>query len=75
MAKVEKILEKMESSPSSISFDDAKKVLEWMGYTAKNPKRGSHIAFKKDGVNPVIVKRCNPVKTYTVKEILKLAEE
>lgn len=75
MARVEKILEKMESSPSSISFADAKKVLEWLGYTAKYPKRGSHVTFKKAGTYPITVVNCSPVKKYSVQEILKLAEE
>ena len=71
MNKIEKILEKMESSPSSISFADAKDVFKWMGYTAIYPKRGWHVTFEKNGVNPIIVVHRSPIKEYSVQEILK----
>ncbi len=75
LPKVEKVLLKMKEAPSNISFDDAVKVMEWLGYTYSMPKRGSHVSFRKENCNPLSLPHKSPLKKYLVKAILDLVED
>ena len=70
MAGVDKIVEKMKRQPRGISFDEAKKVLEYYGYLHVRSK-GSHHQFRNQVGDVTTVKYDNPLKISYVQDILE----
>ena len=70
MAGVEKIIEKFRRSRFGHTFEDCKKVLEYLGFCEKSSK-GSHHKFVRPGFNrPFILAKHRPIDPAAIVEIL-----
>lgn len=51
MSKFEKVLEKINNNPKSVSFKEIDKILLYYGFEKRQPKKGScHYIYKKNKV-------------------------
>ena len=74
MASVEKIIKNFYSSKFGHTFEDCKKVLEYLGFEEKS-SRGSHRKFVKAGLNrPFILAKHRPIDPAAINEILEFVE-
>lgn len=70
MTNVRKIVENFRRTRFGHTFEDCKKVLEYLGFVEKSSK-GSHHKFMKTGLNrPFILAKHRPVDPAAVTEIL-----
>ncbi len=76
MSKFEKLLQKLYNG-SVISFDNACKLLENIGYTQSETQNGtSHITFRKEGTNPItLTKNRKELLDYQIKMIKDAYDE
>lgn len=73
--KVDKVISKFRKSPFGHTFDECKKVLEYLGFE-ETGSRGSHHKFTKDGLNrPFIIAKHRPIDPAAINEILKLVDK
>ena len=70
MTAKDKLLEKMKERPHGIRFDEAKRVLENMGYTLVRSK-GSHRHFRNAQGDVITIRERNPLMAAYVKDILE----
>ena len=81
MSQWEKLINEILREDARLRFADLCKALEKMGYSARQPRRGSsHWTFRKTGCAPITIPKHNPInKAYIamVAEIVRtnLAEE
>ena len=74
MSKKDKLLQAIKNNQKNVKFEDLKKILENIGYTAIN-RGGSHYVFtKKDSISLTIPFK-RPVKVIYVKQVIKIIEE
>ncbi len=75
MSKWDKLFERICSCPSDARFEELRKVLEKLGYTAGSPGSGSsHVTFRKPGRCPITIPKHEPIKkvyVLLVKEVIK----
>ena len=75
MNKIDKIIEKFRNSQFGHTFEECKKVLEYIGFEEKSSK-GSHHKFNKQGLNrPFILAKHHPVDPAVIVEILKFIDK
>lgn len=75
MSDADKILEKFKKSQFGHSFEECKKVLEYLGFVEKS-SRGSHHKFCKQGLNrPFILAKHRPIDPAAINEIIKFADK
>lgn len=75
MANIDKIIKRFKTSKFGHTFEDCKKVLEYLGYIEKS-SRGSHQKFSKAGIErPFILAKHRPIDPAAIDEILKLIKE
>ena len=72
--KISKIIDKMRNSPSSISFNEVRDVLVYLGYELSS-KGGSHRIFRKPGYEHINIPFAKPIKKHYVKKGLETYEE
>jgi len=69
MSKKDKLIQKILKGNSDLSPDEAKKVLEMLGFKA-TPTGGSHLTFRKQNCPSVtIILTQNPLKPYLLEKL------
>jgi len=74
MSKKEKLIEAIKNNPKNVRFEDLKKILESIGYTAIN-NGGSHYVFTKENSTALTIPYKKPVKIVYVKQVIKIIED
>ena len=75
MSKIDKIIEDFRRSQFGHTFEDCKKVLEYIGFEEKSSK-GSHHKFIRKGLNrPFILAKHRPIDPAAINEILKFIDK
>jgi predicted RNA binding protein YcfA (HicA-like mRNA interferase family) len=74
MGRKEKLLRAIRNNPTNVRFEDLRKILESIGYTAIN-RGGSHYVFTQEGCETLTIPYRRPVKVIYVKHVVKLIEE
>lgn len=75
MSNVKKIIDKFRNSQFGHTFEDCKKVLEFIGFK-ETSSRGSHHKFTKQGLNrPFILAKHRPIDPAAINEILKFIDK
>ena len=80
MSKLEKEIERLKSKPKDYAYDEAKSLLNKLGYIENNKGKtsGSRIAFVNNNNMKIELHRPHPnniVKLYKVKDILEKLKE
>ena len=72
MKSIDKVIAKFRASQFGHTFEECKKVLEFLGFKETGSK-GSHHKFTKDGLNrPFILAKHRPIDPAAINDILKL---
>ena len=76
MSQRRKLIEHITRNPQDVRFDDACKVAEWLGFSAKAPK-GSHCAFARPGEATLLnfQERNGKILTYQAKQLIEMIEK
>ena len=74
MSKKDKLIEHIRNNPKNVRFEDLRKILESIGYTAIN-NGGSHYVFTKENSIPLTIPYKRPVKVIYVKHVIKILDE
>ncbi|MEA3456688.1 MAG: type II toxin-antitoxin system HicA family toxin [Campylobacterota bacterium] len=74
MSKKEKLIRAIKNNPTNIKFEDLKKILEELGYSAIN-RGGSHYIFTKNNCDSLTIPYKKPVKVIYVKQVIQIIEE
>jgi len=74
MSKKEKLIEAIKNNPKNVKFEDLRKILENLGYTAVN-NGGSHYVFTKENATSLTIPYKKPVKVVYVKQVIKILDE
>ena len=80
MGQKEKLIEKLKSKPRDFSFDDAARLLGYLGYSVSNKGKtsGSRVMFVSGTYPPILLHRPHPRKElleYQVKQLLEALEQ
>ena len=76
MSQWRKLIERIEENPKDVRFDDACKVAEWFGFSAKGTK-GSHHTFARPG-EPMQLnfqQRGGKLQTYQARQLIQMIEK
>jgi len=74
MSRKDKLIEAIKNNPKNVRFEDLKKILESLGYTAVN-RGGSHYVFTKEASLSLTIPYKRPVKVIYVKQVIKIIED
>ncbi len=74
MSRKDKLIEAIKNNPKNVKFEDLKKILESLGYTAVN-RGGSHYVFTKESSISLTIPYKRPVKVIYVKQVIKIIED
>lgn len=75
MGNVDKVIGKFRATQFGHTFEECKKVLEFIGFKETGSK-GSHHKFTKVGLNrPFILAKHRPIDPAAINEILKLFDK
>jgi predicted RNA binding protein YcfA (HicA-like mRNA interferase family) len=74
MSKKDKLIDFIKNNPKNVRFEDLKKILENIGYVARN-RGGSHYIFIKENSTPITIPYKRPVKIIYVKQVIRILEE
>ncbi len=74
MSKRAKLLERVLNNPANVRFQEIRKLLELSGYAFVRTT-GDHYIFKKPGYRPISVPYTQPVKSYIVREVIKIVQD
>ena len=76
MATREKLIASIRGSAKNVRYDDACKVAEWLGFSAKAQK-GSHAAYSKPGEPDLLnfQNRDGMIKPYHAKQLQRMIEK
>lgn len=79
MSQKEKLINKLRSNPKDFTFEEAKTLLEWLGYEESNKGKtsGSRVAFVRNN-SMIILHKPHPRKellSAQVKSLLKTLEQ
>ncbi len=74
MSKRDKLINLIKNSPKNVRFEDLKKILEDIGYVARN-RGGSHYVFTKENSKPITIPYKRPVKIIYVKQVIRILED
>ncbi|MCD7745663.1 MAG: type II toxin-antitoxin system HicA family toxin [Lachnospiraceae bacterium] len=80
MGQKEKIIERLKSKPKDFTFDEAERLLNYMGYerSDKGKTSGSRVKFYCDDRTPILLHKPHPRKElleYQVKQLIEKLEE
>ncbi len=80
MGQKEKLIQKLKSKPKDLTFDEAKTLLTYLGYTEYNKGKtsGSRIMFSSEQHAPILLHKPHPRKElleYQVKELRQVLEQ
>jgi len=76
MSKQDKLIQKILEE-KTITYQEAEKILLFLGYIMRTPRSGSsHVSFTKDENQRTVtlVKTQNPVKRYLIKQIKEILQ-
>jgi predicted RNA binding protein YcfA (HicA-like mRNA interferase family) len=76
MSQRRKTIEQIKRNPQDVRFDDACKVAEWLGFSAK-AIRGSHHAFARSEEATLLnfQNRSGKITTYQAKQLIDMIEK
>lgn len=74
MSSIEKLIDKLKTSPQNASFDDLDKILTYFGYERRN-SGGLHFIYRMKGAPTQTLPRQKQMKICYVKDTLKIYEE
>ncbi len=76
MSQRSKLVEHIKRNPQDVRFDDACKIAEWLGFSAKAPS-GSHWAFARPGEWTLLnfQDRNGKIPTYQAKQLIAMIEK
>jgi len=70
MGKLEKLIDEIIKLDRSLRFEELSKVLNNLGYKAKQPGRGSsHYTFRKEGKMPITIVKDFPMDVAYIKKV------
>ena len=80
MSKMEKEIERLKSKPKDFTYDEAKKILNNLGFLEDNKWRtsGSKVMLKNESNQKIMLYKPHPsriLKSYQINEILRLLKE
>lgn len=80
MSRKEKIIERLKSRPKDFTYDEAKNILNNLGFYESNKGKtsGSKVIFRNEYNQKTGLHKPHPskiLKTYQINEIVKLLEE
>ena len=78
MSQYEKLVQRVMALDKNLRFDELKKILVRLGYSAEKDNSGSHYTFRKKGCYPITIPYSYPVKrcyVEMVKEILEMEDD
>lgn len=70
MPTIKALINKMQTAPNTIRFDEAKRVLESAGYILER-QNGSHAHFRNASGDVVTIKKDSTIKAVYVKDVLR----
>jgi predicted RNA binding protein YcfA (HicA-like mRNA interferase family) len=74
LSKKDKLIKYIKNNPTNVKFEELKKILEDIGYTASN-RGGSHYVFTKKGSTSLCIPYKRPVKIVYVKQVIMILRE
>lgn len=80
MGQKEKLILRLKSKPKDFTFDEAEKLLNYMGYTCSDKGRtsGSRVIFRSNDRMPILMHKPHPRKElleYQVKQLIEILEQ
>lgn len=80
MSRLEKEIERLKLKPKDFTYDEAKKILNSLGFIENNKGKtsGSKVIFKNEHNQKIGLHKPHPskiLKSYQISEIIKLLEE
>ena len=80
MSKIEKAIERLKSKPKDFTYDEMKKILNYLGFVENNKGKtsGSRIKFIRDGKVEIDMHKPHPgniLKSYQIKDIIEKLEK
>ena len=80
MSRIEKEIERLKSKPKDLTFDEAKKIWNNLGFyeNDKGKTYGSKVMFKNNSNQKIALHKPHPskiLKSYQINEILRLLKE
>lgn len=80
MSKIEKEIERLKSKPKDFTYDEAKRLLNNLGFIEDNKGKtsGSRVEFKNNSNRKIILHKPHPsnmLKSYQINDIIKLLKE
>ena len=75
MSQFDKLLARIRALEKNMRFEELRKVLEYYGYSMRNPRGGSsHYTFYKEDCNPITIPKHEPIKVAYVKLVKAVVE-
>ena len=76
MSQRRKLVDHAKRNPQDVRFDDACKMAEWLGFSAKAPK-GSHCAFARPGEATLLnfQDRNGKIPPYQARQLIEMIEK
>jgi predicted RNA binding protein YcfA (HicA-like mRNA interferase family) len=71
MSKKDKLLRRILDNPTNVRFQELQKLLDQYGFILERVT-GDHYIYKKPGFRPISVPFTHPVKSYVVREVIKI---
>ncbi len=80
MGHKEKLIEKLYSSPKTVTFDDVASLLGNLSYHLSNKGKtsGSRVVFVSDEHQPILLHKPHPqkeLKVYQIKQLIQILEQ
>lgn len=80
MGRKEKLVEKLYTSPRTVTFEDAASLLGYCSYclSTKGKTSGSRVIFISDEHQPILLHKPHPqkeLKEYQVKQLIQILEQ
>ncbi|GKH61385.1 type II toxin-antitoxin system HicA family toxin [Campylobacter ureolyticus] len=75
MPKIDKLVKQLKYSQTDVSFEDLKKILEFLGYKMRKGGTGSHRIFIKENKEHINIPERKPIKKFYVKKVLEIYDE
>jgi predicted RNA binding protein YcfA (HicA-like mRNA interferase family) len=74
MTKKDKLIKRILNNPANVRFQEIQKLLEQYGFRLERVT-GDHYIFRKPGFRPISVPYTQPVRSYVVREVIKIVSE
>jgi hypothetical protein len=74
MTKKDKLFKRILNNPADVRFQEIQKLLEQYEFGLERVT-GDHYIFRKPGFRPISVPYTMPVRSYIVREVIKIVNE